>query len=130
MNREIKFRAWTDNLKDGGEMYYQETFVGYQPVFSDAGYGLLNPTLKVMQFTGVLDKNGKEIYEGDILRTVSCSCGKKCCELFREEILEVKFLNSGFSPFTDQNSSENHYSSCNKIVIGNIYENPELLVNK
>jgi hypothetical protein len=56
MTREIKFRAWTDNLKDGGAMYYQRLTDYLTPVFSPAGYGLFNPTLKIMQFTGLLDK--------------------------------------------------------------------------
>ena len=55
MKREIKFRAW--NLDDG--MLYFD-FDSFQKDYYDQ-YG------NIMQFTGLTDKNGKEIYEGDIL---------------------------------------------------------------
>ena len=75
-----------------------------------------------LQSTGLCDKNGKEIYEGDIVN----------CADTNPTILEVKFIEGGFCctssnilPF-DINS---FYPSigCRIEVIGNIYENPELL---
>lgn len=64
----------------------------------------------LMQFTGLLDKNGKEIYEGDILRglgKVYFHQGKFCVEY----------------------GEEWGWISKNAEIIGNIYENPELLTN-
>ncbi len=62
-----------------------------------------------MQYTGLKDKNGKEIYEGDIV------------EHLIGGTLEVKWLNHGWTPFMSWHDVE-HYE-----IIGNIYENPELL---
>ena len=61
----------------------------------------------LMQFTGLKDKNGKEIYEGDIVR-----------QDYDNALCEVKFISGCFSPFKHDGQF---------VVIGNIYENPELL---
>ena len=81
------------------------------------------------EFTGLHDKNGKEIYEGDILRNCSCTCGRENCVHFDGELLYVVAWtrDTGFSPFNNGYESDNYKSSKNKVIIGNIYENPELL---
>jgi uncharacterized phage protein (TIGR01671 family) len=85
-------------------------------------FGTENGLLEIMQFTGLHDKNGKEIYEGDILRT----------DAEKEYISAVAYEQAGFKvdSYSDKDVCEHleniapHHSA---EVIGNIYENPELL---
>lgn len=73
---------------------------------------------ETMQSTGLKDKNGTEIYEGDIVKNIY------------DEIYVVKWLDAGFYLEEKYNGgfdySELHFGD-NKEIVGNIYENPELL---
>lgn len=72
--------------------------------------------IELMQFTGLYDKNGKEIYEGDIIKWID-SDGN-------ERIDDVKWINGGLV-LCNSNYTIGHYA--NTEIIGNIHENPELL---
>lgn len=75
-------------------------------------------SVELMQSTGLKDKNGTEIYEGDIVKNIY------------DEIYVVKWFDAGFYLEERYNGgfdySELHFGN-NKEVIGNIYETPELL---
>lgn len=86
---------------------------------------ILNTPGILMQFTGLKDKNGKEIYEGDLLYC------KKTSEMFPDEdrwISDVRYSEASFTYRGDDPLEENECLE-EMEVIGNIYENPELLTD-
>jgi hypothetical protein len=111
--REIKFRAWDETLKKMSKIY------GF--VLNLNGEIKVSIGFKVMQYTGLKDINGKEIYEGDILVT----------EL--NEILIVKWCeeDAGFNLYYKEWIYYGKLGITNEktklIIIGNIYENSKLL---
>ena len=122
MNRVIKFRAW-DTKRKQWENLFGITSDG---MALDMYNEIEMPHLELVQFTGLLDKNGKEIYEGDILKPVNPPSPKKYNRV-------VEFLNGSFcyseSPTRGNRGYWNLTQGKARLfeVIGNIYENPELL---
>jgi len=121
--REIKFRAWDKinkrmlfSLGDTeGTWWYPFGFEMNSKYFQKRSYSY---NCILMQYTGLKDKNGKEIYEGDIVRHKDAPL----------EICTVIWDGGGF--YARSNIEDMFYSLTNKVlieVIGNIYENPELL---
>ena len=115
--RQIKFRVWDKKVK---RMYQNiETKSNFVDFLNDDSWG-------VMQFTGLLDKNGKEIYEGDILgKTKNQPIG--VIRTFEEHqsstdssIIAGFYIDGWYSDvlYIEEEVFE---------VIGNVFENPELL---
>ena len=116
--REIKFRAW--NLRDK-KMYQnvQECEEYYNACFSS----WLKPEFDaLMQFTGLKDKDGKEIYEGDILSCENTPFPKLLLIVYWDEKRAIFNLRQGENTTTSFLLSENYLYE----VIGNIYENANL----
>lgn len=127
--REIKFRAWN------GKYMHREGFCeflsGYGCMFNE----FVTPDYPLMQYTGLKDKNGKEIYEGDVLKIYDCQDGTKGGERLPTYIhTKVIWNDSDHRWAVTRNGFNMDFSThwwCFKIeVIGNIYENPELLTNQ
>ena len=109
--REIKFRAW-----DGNRYISHDSLCC--PSYS-LGEILYGSGFIVEQFTGLHDKNGKEIYEGDIVRDYDEGFLYKVmfCE-YHARFMFYDYLNDDY--YDNQDIAEHE-------VIGNIHENPELL---
>ena len=109
--KEIKFRVWNDEAK------VWILNVSEQPIswlFNHA------EKCKFMQFTGLKDSQGLEVYEGDIFDLTSL--GASNVKLVVVKMIEARFV----FYFEELNLSAFHFCSRGK-VIGNIYENSELL---
>lgn len=115
MKREIKFRAWipdTGWLAEGFSIAMDGT-----EWYDDNGHSWSLSQLELMQFTGIKDKNGKEIYEGDIVKTD-----------VRAGNLRVIYFDSYTSFMLEYKGLLYHLNEGADIeVIGNIYQNHELL---
>lgn len=117
--RDIKFRAWNHDSKRMSEVFDLTDDIEW--------YKDERPCYDLMQFTGLTDKNGKEIYEGDILATEND--GKDGADEWKEEIIGAVDWDNQYAQFTNMpsNDDESIYSLEYVKVVGNIYENPELL---
>lgn len=136
MSREIKFKFWCN---DHGHIES-----GFDEPIESVNFnqrnelGLLCPIcykarpMKLRQYTGLKDKNGREIFEGDILEYVS----PEPQEDDRPDFYKVEWKGFGFearwlNPYSATASSDGRLALSgadeDMKVIGNIYENPELL---
>lgn len=121
--REIKFRAWDVNNKemlDVQELDYQDSYNG-QPMVRTTMYNDYFDVedMILMQYTGLKDITGREIYEGDIVKSFFVDTDEAGNEIYKYYIMEVKYDEVLCSYKIDK--------FMNLEVIGNIYENKELL---
>jgi uncharacterized phage protein (TIGR01671 family) len=111
MSREIKFRAWNGEQMVSPD-YITRDGIGYWKEDSIPSY-----SKELMQFTGLQDKNGVDIYEGDVVLV-------KGTKRIGDYITKVVFKGQLFT--LDINNTYLNYDSCLKVgveVIGNIHEN-------
>ncbi|MBG9786559.1 YopX family protein [Brevibacillus laterosporus] len=133
--REIKFRAWDKKRKEMfpvHELKFEkisqllETVIGYDDHDSDGwtrhgGHGnryANGVRFEMMQYTGLKDCNGKEIYEGDVLKTN---------EGIAKVVFEMGQLMAFYQTMSDQWKPYHFVVNYYGKVIGNIYEHPHLL---
>ena len=130
----LKFRAWDKANKEMLKIDVIDFFLKGIRVLEHNGnsFFMKFSDVEIMQSTGLFDKNEKEIFEGDIINCGYLFNGSPFDELdeYEEEKGVVKFVNCGFNiKFkNDTNLFIDIMESCEDIeVIGNIYENKELL---
>ena len=166
MEREILFRGkteqgeWVEGYLFKGKYYFNDEEITaivsldttLYPCCEISGYEIVIPET-VGQFTGLTDKNGKKIFEGDIIKQQTFHklplkydsekakkdhiryLIKKCGAIFDDEehyhkdyFWEVRFEDARFYPFADDNFEWGNFMwDIPFEVIGNIHDNPELL---
>ena len=135
MNREIKFRAWHKALK---KMFEPEELGKDQLTLSVDGRGFINvnggsaelskfyTNMIPLQFTGLTDKNGKDIYVGDICRAMAGNGIEPNVEIAEIVEMDAYYTWCGAVMGCDELCQEDMILE----VIGNIYKNPELIHTK
>ena len=141
--RTIKFRAWDDGKKEwllgyeypnlggfslDGECVLMGEWANVCTSFMFENNNRKRTDLKLMQFTGLKDKNGKEIYEGDIViydRGVGNWTGKRMATT--HEIVFTEEVNAFVMEYGSSYIKLRKHWNYIYEVIGNIHENPELL---
>ena len=122
-----KFRAWLKEEKRMTDVHEMTFMDGEVYLISDVTGFYAYEEFKLMQSTGLKDKNGKEIYEGDIVKY------KAGCNTFTEEVTYDK----NFAGFGVRDANANIIFTFGELaedidlhsleVVGNIWEDPELL---
>ena len=135
MERIIKFRAWVDNYGESSDivpqMVYQQSVKGFAHI-PDLSFLDGHHVNALMQFTGKHDKNGKEIYEGDILEFENPGGIQRPYVAYQGELAAfvVDYWRKG--------QKESHGDFLHEIVegienvveiIGNVHQHPHLLQN-
>ena len=143
MNREIKFRIWLPHLKLFGNPL--EVVIG----LDGKVYGFTRPTINdsrflveisqfrelrdcvIQRFTGLFDDNGKEIYEGDIIKDTWKENHPYGYlpdkEYDMDKIFEVKYSGCSFNLEFERSEAQICVENFHREIIGNIFETSELL---
>ena len=130
MSREIMFRLWDGRKEEYVNLANKEfefTPDSKEPWILAFGFG---KRFIVEQYTGLKDKNGKKIYEGDVVEVNTKKSGRDTCEVLWNESIpgfEMMSFDGEIYSFFDIGVD---YEWESIEVIGNIHENPELLEDK
>ena len=120
MTREIKFRAWNrERMKEVLTWGFNEKFITTPKEVSP------EKDFEVMQYTGLKDKNGKEIYEGDVCIHKQVAGGLLSPSKAKNVQIVWTELHNGW--ICDDGKYQYSMQTSQLEIIGNIYENPDLL---
>jgi len=146
MSRVIKFRAWIKpdymGSGDGGEMIAQDSKCDFSMVSNGTGFGVVydyetwikDSEYEIMQFTGLLDNNKKEIFEDDIClwHTTESDFNPIWPIKWKDKISafchgNMPIVNLFQSGFYQPSLGREPWAGEGLEIIGNVHENPELL---
>lgn len=137
--REIKYRAWDKNIKRMGFVFridYEVEPIRINEVFvntlfyarHDLGEFVISDPKYIMQYTGLEDKAGKEICESDVIEVTSYPMKKFSQDRDLDNPYYTKYEVIYDAPkFMLGETYDFLFNGDKWEVIGNIYENPELL---
>jgi uncharacterized phage protein (TIGR01671 family) len=121
MNRELKFRIWDNENKNWIDSWWLQ-FGSYNRLITDIGcYINLSEhshNYIIQQYTGLKDKNCKEIYEGDIVKFIQWPNQSPLQIVFKDGVFTYDNTFYDFDGLLYPNECE---------IIGNIFETPDLL---
>lgn len=124
-----KFRAWdkeADTMHDVTSIWFdrnnEQYKLGHVSFPSQETVDTIFDNFELMQSTGLKDKNGVEIFEGDIVKIIG--------DVLGDDMSVIRFTEGGF--YLDYKNLDTEFELLYSIdlpieIIGNIYENPELL---
>lgn len=119
---KLKFRAWDgERLRNVNTIGWVDDGVDFvtTPRYSGPAEDFI-----LMQYTGLKDKNGVEIYDGDIVKYIHIDYIDQNTSVYRYFIVECESAAEGMYPFNNEYFSV--YGDDYEII-GNIYENPEMM---
>ena len=127
MNREIKFRGWNKSTNTMVDLHAITPLALSSSIMQDGVFLPFHEDIVLMQCVGLKDKNGIEIYEGDIL---SDGCEAAAVLWWKADLTFVLHYQDFIDDEDDEPGSEVDIDALGWTglkVIGNIFQNPELL---
>lgn len=123
----LKFRAWDNRFSEFVEDFFVSKDGKIYKISKDTGYGFAisretSDKVILMQSTGLFDRNGKEVFVGDIIK-----CTRGCPhEVYIEKEYAGTFI-GGMPAIYLKGLSEGYAWTGDEEIIGNIYENQDIL---